>query len=287
VKNTQQTTKAMKMVAAAKLRKSQDMLLNLRPYALKHNDLLANLSSGIDESVVETPYLSARPIQKVLYVVITSNRGLAGAFNNAIIQLTEKHIRATYPDQLAKGNVKVLPIGRKGYDFYRRKTHVEVVGGKNHDVFTGLNFDRVNEVAQLVMQGFVDGEWDKVEIAYNEFKNVATQIRRVDSFLPAAMEAEKPKAGATPATKTDYVFEPDAKTIIENLVPQILKVKFYRAVLESNASENGARMVAMDNATENAQELLNKLKLAYNNARQAAITKEILEIVSGANALGG
>ncbi len=280
VKNTQQTTRAMKMVSAAKLRRAQDMTENLRPYARKLNQLLQNVAETLRETEeLDIPYLEQRDNPKmVLYVVVTSNRGLAGAFNTAICRAAEEDMKQRFPEHLADNRLKVMAIGKKGFEYFRRLGY-DIVDSENKDAFANVEFDHVAQYAEQVMDGFADGAWDHVVLAFNEFKNVATQIRRVDQFLPVQLEVE------AEAEKQDYIVEPNPVELGESLVPKILKTTFYSAVLESNASEHGARMVAMDNATENAQELLDDLKLTYNKARQAAITTEILEIVSGANAL--
>lgn len=285
IKSTQQTTRAMKLVSAAKLRRAQDSTLQFRPYALKFKELLSNLMQGQGEDdTVSSPYVDDRAVENVLYVLITSNRGLAGAFNAAIFREMTEHIQEHHPELLEQGNVHFLPIGKKGFEAIQRMAW-PIVEDKNHDVFADLNFQTVKEVAQTAMERFHDGLYDKVYIAFNEFKNVVTQVRRVEQFLPvevAGEDTEENQAGAM-----EYIFEPDADSIISNLLPSVLLNQFYRAVLESHASEHAARMVAMENATENAQDLLDDLRLKYNKARQAAITKEILEIVSGADALEG
>jgi len=274
IKSTQQTTKAMKMVSAAKLRKAQDGIIRLRPYANKLKDLIQNLLLGQQE--IDSPYVKSREIKNVVLVVITSNKGLCGAFNSSIFKLVLATIQEKYADLHKNGNVHLLCVGKKGYEFFK-KTHKLL--GENHDLFTKISFGQCSEVAEILMKGFVDGKWDKVEIIYNEFKNVATQIRKVETFLPLEVSKNE-KVNAI-----DYIFEPNKEEILVDLIPKILKIQFYKCILDSNASEHGARMVAMDSATENASQLISQLKLVYNKERQAAITKEILEIVGGAEAL--
>jgi F-type H+-transporting ATPase subunit gamma len=278
VTSTQQITKAMKMVSASKLRRAQDSIIQIRPYAQKLSAILSNLSAGAEDSLVSR-LSEVRPERKILLVVITSDRGLSGAFNSNIIKATNYLLATRYKAQDAQGNVHLMCIGRKGWDYFRKKdikmieTHVGVFGS--------LKFDTARVAAEEAIQAYLDGGYDRVELIYNEFKNVATQIIRTEQFLPIVESAEQEKA----TTGTDYILEPSADAIIDELTPKSLKIQFYKALLESNASEHGARMTAMDKATENAGELIKELKLTYNRTRQAAITKEILEIVGGAEAL--
>lgn len=283
VKSTQQMTRAMKMVAAAKLRRAQDNILRLRPYALKLQEIMEDINSNVSEEL-DSPFVKVRAVEKVLLVVVTSNRGLCGAFNNNIIKLASQHISANYEAQLAAGNLEMLFMGKKAYEFFHRRKF-SIIGG-NHDVFANLNFETVSEISEMIMKGFAEKRWDKVEILYNEFKNVVVQNRVVEQFLPIK-PATQPEQGkkAEKHFEADYLFEPDRDDILKELIPKSLNVQFYKAVLESNAGEQGARMSAMDSATENANELLKELRLQYNRARQANITKEILEIVGGAEAL--
>lgn len=280
VSSTQQITKAMKMVAAAKLRRAQDNILRMRPYAQRLGGILANLSS-LTESSVENKYSVKRDVNRVLIIAVTSDRGLAGAFNSNIIKTVTTLAATRYSSQMEAGNVTFLTIGKKGFEALTKRGY-NVIGDYN-TIFTNLSFDTVRAAAERAMDGFVDGEFDQVELVYNEFKNVATQIVRTEQFLPIE---EQPVDDSKAATLVaDYTFEPSKEEIIQELIPKSLKIQVYKAVLESNASEHGARMTAMDKATENAGELLKELKLTYNRTRQAAITKEILEIVGGAEAL--
>lgn len=282
VNSTQQITKAMKMVAAAKLRRAQDNIIKIRPYAEKLNTILNNLSETLDDSA-DNPFSKEREVKNVLIVVVTSDRGLAGAFNANVVKGTMNLINEKYKAQAKAGNITVLCIGKKGFDFFSKKD-MKVVGDFS-TTFLNLNFENARKAAEFAMNGFVNNEYDRVEIVYNEFKNVATQIIRQEQFLP--IKREKTIVKNVKAANVDYIFEPSKEEIVSQLIPKSLKIQFYKALLESNASEHGARMTAMDKATDNAKELLKELKLTYNRTRQAAITKEILEIVGGAEALAG
>ncbi|GAB3827985.1 ATP synthase F1 subunit gamma [Hymenobacter jeollabukensis] len=280
VSSTQQITKAMKMVAAAKLRRAQDNIMRMRPYAQRLNGILSNLSQGGGAEVTGA-YGVVREVRRVLIIAITSDRGLAGAFNSNVFKGVNQVVQERYAAQAAADNVSIMAIGRKAHDYFGRRG--ELVGNYTH-VFQQLSFDTVRAAAEEAMAGFRDGQFDEVVIVYNEFKNVATQIIRTEQLLPILPPAEPVGATAT-ASNVDYIFEPSKEEIVQTLIPTSLKVQLYKAVLESNASEHGARMTAMDKATENAGELLKALKLTYNRGRQAAITNEILEIVGGAEAL--
>jgi F-type H+-transporting ATPase subunit gamma len=279
--STKQITSAMKMVAAAKLGRAQKNIERLRPYAKKLQEIMVNISSNVSEPL-ESPYASQRKVEKVLLVVITSNRGLCGAFNANVCKEAMAAIKSSYQDLHAEGKVEILAIGKKGFEFFNRR-EFPMVGG-NHNVFADLSFATVNEVALEVMNGFEAGTWDRVDLVYNTFKNVLSQVRTREQFLPLPDGSDEGDESA-PSTTSDYIFEPDKEEILADLIPQSLRTQFYSAVLESNSGEHAARRVAMDNATENAEELLKSLRLAYNQARQAAITTEILEIVGGAEAL--
>ncbi len=281
VTSTQQITKAMKMVAAAKLRKAQDNIIQMRPYAQKLTEILQNVSSGSDGEV-QNSYGESRDIEQVLLVVITSDKGLCGPFNSSVFKATEQLIRAKYQAVKDAGKLTVMPIGKRSLDYFKKR-NFEITEDYAL-LFTGLSFDKVRAAAEFAMDGFVNKDYDRIDIVYNEFKNVATQILRTEQFLPV-LEPERPEEEQNQVT--DYIYEPDKATIIEELIPKSLKIQFYKALLESNAAEHGARMTAMDKATENAGELLKELRLTYNRTRQAAITTEILEIVAGAEALSG
>ncbi|TLV00810.1 ATP synthase F1 subunit gamma [Dyadobacter luticola] len=279
VNSTQQITKAMKMVAAAKLRRAQDGILQMRPYAQKLGEMLSTVSSGA-ESSADSPLKTARVVNKVLIVVVTSDRGLCGAFNTNIIKATMQLIEEKYAFQARNGNVEIFALGKKGAEAFVRRGFK--VNTSYTDIFSRLNFVTVKLAAEEIMKDFSEGRYDAVDLVYNEFKNVATQIIHADRYLPIPSEDKSIK---TKKPEVNYIFEPSEEEILAELIPKSLKIKLYRSVLESNASEQGARMTAMDKATENAQELLKDLRLVYNRTRQAAITKEILEIVGGAEAL--
>jgi len=278
VNSTQQITKAMKMVAAAKLRRSQDAIMQMRPYAQRLGLLLQNISASIDDAV-DNPYAVERPVNKILLIVVTSDRGLAGAFNTNIIKATTNLVSGKYSQQAKAGNVHLLTVGKKGADFFMRRNYT--VNRDYIATFSTLSFAAARQIAEFAMDAFVKGQYDKVEIVYNEFKNVATQIVRTEQFLPIV---QAPVLDIK-HSKTDYIYAPSKEEIFKELIPKSLKIQLYKTLLESNASENGARMMAMDKATDNAKELIKELKLVYNRTRQAAITKEILEIVGGAEAL--
>lgn len=274
--STQQITKAMKMVAAAKLRKSQDRITQMRPYAKKMTQLFQNLSAANQDG--QSWYSQQRPEEKILLVVISSDRGLCGSFNSTIIKAAIKLITENYAAQHAKKNVTILPLGKKAFEFFSKRNYKIVSDYWN--IFHGLSYEGVATVGEYLMEAFKTGAYDKIEIVYNEFKNVATQILRTEQFLPVLPLKKEVKEA-----ETDYIYLPNQEEIVVGMVPKALKIQLYKSVLDSNAAENGARMTAMDKATENAGELLKELKLTYNRTRQAAITKEILEIVAGAEAL--
>lgn len=277
--STQQITKAMKMVAAAKLRRSQDRITQMRPFAQKLSSILQNLSSAQGDNSNDAWYSQIREEKKVLIVAISSDRGLCGSFNSNIFKGVLKLIAEKYQTQYEKGSVTILPIGRKAFEFFGKRK-VNLIG-EYSTLFSNLTFEQAAKVADFLMTEFQAGRYDKIEIVYNEFKNVATQILRTEQFLPVMPVANEGKKTA----EVDYIYQPDREEIITGLIPKSLKVQLFKGLLDSNASENGARMTAMDKATENAGELLKELKLTYNRTRQAAITKEILEIVAGAEAL--
>jgi F-type H+-transporting ATPase subunit gamma len=276
--STQQITKAMKMVAAAKLRRSQDRITQMRPFAQKLSFILQNLSSAQEGGNEDNWYAKPREEKKVLIVAVSSDRGLCGSFNSTVFKGVNKLIAEKYQEQFKKGDVTVLPLGKKAFDFFAKR-NVSVVDNYVSTI-ANISYNNVAAVAEFLMEAFRRGKYDKIEIVYNEFKNVATQILRTEQFLPVL-----PPAKTTSKIEVDYIYQPSHEDIINGLIPKSLKVQLFKAVLDSNASENGARMTAMDKATENAGELLKELKLTYNRSRQAAITKEILEIVGGAEAL--
>lgn len=277
VSSTQQITSAMKMVSAAKLRRAQDAITQMRPYAEKLREILENLSGSLDSS--EGVYSRKREVKKVLAVVITSNRGLCGGFNSSVIKKAVSDIRENY----SNAQVSYLAIGKKGGDFFRKTKYTEAFPelGNTNELFDGMSYIKTAPVAERIMKGFAEGEFDKVVIYYNQFKNAAVQITQAEQFLPV-----EPTKGAK-SSKTDYIFEPKKEEIVQDLIPRSLKTQLYKGLLDSFASEHGARMTAMHKATDNAKDLLKYLKISYNKARQTAITNEILEIVGGAEALKG
>ncbi len=279
VQSTQQITKAMKMVSAAKLRRAQDAITQMRPYAQKLQEMLSNIVSSSDGNVA-MDLATERPVEKVLIIVVTSDRGLCGGYNSNLIKLAKQVANEKYATQFAKGNVQMLPIGKKGYEHFY-KNGFKVID-KYWDIFTGLSFEKVQAAAQYAMDAFAAKEVDAVEVIYSEFKNAATQRFVSEQFLPVQKVAD---TGSN--KKSDFIFEPSQEVLIKELMPKILNTQLYKAVLDGNASEHGARMTAMDKASDNANELLKTLKITYNRARQAAITTELTEIVSGAAALQG
>ena len=279
VTSTQQITKAMKMVSAAKLKRATNAIIQLRPYANKLRDILAQVSASVEGN--NSPYTEDRIPTKVLVIVVTSNRGLAGAFNANAIKTANNLIANKYADQFARGDVSIIAIGKRGHDFFTRR-NFQVIGNHN-ELFNDLNFENVSKITESVMEKFKLGEIDRVEVVYNQFRNAAVQLLTAEQILPLAGEKNENED----TVELDYIIEPSKEAIIEELIPKAIKIQLYKAILDSNASEHGARMTAMDKATENAGDMLRQLKLSYNQARQAAITTELTEIVSGAAALSG
>lgn len=293
VSSTQQITSAMKMVSAAKFRRAQTAIVGMRPYADQLATILADI--GVDDDVV-TPYHIMRPARKVLLVVVTSNKGLCGAFNSNIIRSATARV-----EELRSQNIQVsmVSIGKRGAETFRKQKDLLVA--KYDDLLDAPKFDTVSDLVEHIMQDFVDKKYDRVEVIYNRFKNSLAQILTNEQFLPIQEAATKPSgkstaaeiaAGSNAKTVTgtmhnDYIYEPNKEEILRQMIPITLRSRFYRIVLDSLASEHGARMNAMQKATDNATELLKDLNLSYNKARQAAITNEIIEIVSGAEALNG
>lgn len=275
VQSTQQITKAMKMVSAAKLRRAQDAITQMRPYAKKLQEMLGNII-GSSESEGSLALASERPVQNVLLIVITSDRGLAGAYNANLIKLAKQTIKENYAGKA----VTIWSIGKKGYEHFQKNNFT--VSDTHKDIFLNLTFDAVQQASAAAMKAFMNKEFDAVEVVYSEFKNAATQRFAVERFLPIAQTA-----AASTNVKADFIFDPNKEALIAELMPKILNTQLYKAVLDAHASEHGARMTAMDKASENANELLKNLKISYNRARQAAITTELTEIVSGAAALQG
>lgn len=279
VKTTRQVTSAMKIVSAAKLKKAQDAIYQIRPYANKLYKILASLSASL-ESSDDSVYTKQRDPGKVLIVLVSSNRGLCGGFNSNISKVAAKLVHEKYNIQLAKGNVNFLCLGKQG--MRQLKYHGMKVADNRNDVFNELSFENISAIAEDLMSLFENGTYDRIEIVYNQFKNAAVQIQTSEQFLPVEIKKED-----SVKVNTNYIFEPSKEYIIQELIPSILKIQLYKALLDSHAAEHGARLTAMHSATDNATVLLNYLTLQYNKARQAAITGEILEIVSGAEALNG
>ena len=281
VTSTQQITKAMKMVSAAKLKRTTNAIVQLRPYANKLREILADVSASVEGS--NSPYTVDREPNKVLIIVVSSNRGLAGAFNANAIKTANNLVAEKYADQLRKGDVSIITVGKKGYDFYAKKPAYNIIA--NHsDLFGALNFENTSKITEFVMEQFKEGNFDRVEVVYNQFRNAAVQILTSEQILPL-LPTEDTLSTKEKTAEVDYIIEPSKEKIIEELIPKAIKIQLYKAILDSHASEHGARMTAMDKATDNAGDLLKALKLSYNQARQAAITTELTEIVSGAAAL--
>jgi F-type H+-transporting ATPase subunit gamma len=281
VKSTKQITAAMKMVAAAKLRKAQDKIVRLRPYANKLHEILVNLSQSLADSEIENIYGRTSVPEKILIIVITSNRGLCGAFNSNVVKEARRVVADNYFEQYKKGNVQFLTIGKKGFGYLRKQNFK--IAGESNDLLNEVTFERASAIAEKVMKSFVMGDFDRVEIIYNHFKNAAVQQLTNEKFLPV----ETTSVNGKTSTPVDYIYEPDQELIVKELIPKSLKIQFYKAVLDSFVAENGARMTAMHKATDNATTMIRELTLQYNKARQAAITSQILEVVSGAEALKG
>ncbi len=277
VTSTQQITKAMKMVSAAKLKRATNAIIQLRPYATKMKEMLGHLSGSLDES--NSPYILEREPVKVLIIAVSSNRGLAGAFNMNVIKTVNNLISEKYSEQYRNGNVHIVAIGKKVQDFYEKRKFTVI--GNNNELYSNLTFENASEITEAVMKSFAKGDYDRVDLVYNQFKNAAVQILTTEQLLPLA----KTDDVADSSKHVDYLLEPSQEEIVEQLIPKSIKIQVYKAILDSHASEHGARMTAMDKATENAGDLLKALKLSYNQARQAAITTELTEIVSGAAAL--
>lgn len=279
VQNMQQITKAMKMVSAAKLRKAQDAIVQMRPYARKLQDVLSNIVSGAKSNAVGK-LAEERPVSKVLLIVITSDRGLCGAYNANLIKTAKAVIKENYAEQNEKGNVTIWSIGKKGYEHFQKNNFK--VSEEYKDLIIKLSFENVQACAQAAVKAFENEEFDVVEIVYSQFLNAASQKFVTERFLPIPKVESKEGENSI-----DFIFEPNKEDLIAELMPKILNTQLYKAVLDAHASEHGARMTAMDKASENANEMLRSLKIYYNRARQAAITTELTEIVSGAAALQG
>jgi F-type H+-transporting ATPase subunit gamma len=277
VKSTQQITKAMKLVSAAKLKKATSAITQMRPYAEKLQEVMNNILATTDLSELSLGLNDVRPVSRVLVVVLTSDRGLCGGFNSNLLKAATNLLNTKYAD-LPKSDITILPVGKKAYDFFKRTDYD--LNDEFYTLFTQLSFEGSSKVAQYIVNAFLSKDYDKVEVIYSKFKNAAVQEFKTEEFLPIA-KAET-QAGVS---KADYLFEPNKAQLLEELLPKIIKTTFHRFALDTNASEHGARMVAMDSATNNAADLIKRLEIDYNKARQAAITNQILEIVGGAAAL--
>ena len=282
VKSTQQITSAMKMVAASKLRKAQNAIVKLRPFAGKLAELLQKLSASLDDEI-DNIYGQQRDPKKVLIIIIASNRGLCGAFNANVIKSANNLIEHTYSQANKSGNLQLVTFGKKVTEYYLKK-QVKIRSSYD-EIYDNLTYDNVSPIAEGFMKAFAEKEFDKIIIVYNQFKNAVVQQLVNEQFLPIAPPVPIVDPAAKNNVVLDYIFEPSKEEIIAALIPKSLKIQLYKALLDSFASEQGARMTSMAQATDNATDLLKELQLAYNKARQWAITKEILEIVSGAEAL--
>jgi len=282
IKSTQKITKAMKMVAAARLRRAHEAIISTRPYARKMGDLLRHLAAHVDSGL--NPLLADREVRNALFIIVTADRGLCGAFNSNIIKAAVQHLRENYQDRDERARrVKVVTVGKKGYDYFS-KCGYELYA-KHVGIFQAIDFSEARAIISEATKGYLNGEFERVEVMYNEFKSALQQRIVHEQLLPIPAEEAQPSARLRGLAQVDYIYEPSDAEIINVLVPRHLNFQMWRILLESNAAEQGARMTAMDNATENARELIRDLTLEFNNARQAAITKELLEIVSGAEAL--
>lgn len=282
VKSTRQITSAMKMVAAAKLRKSQDAIVQLRPFAAKLDEILTGLNSALRNAETENIYAARKQTSgKVLIVVVTSNKGLCGAFNANVVREARRIMTEKYPEQAGRGDLWFVTIGKKGNDLLKRlKCNILE---EHSELWSALTFENAARLADRLIGLYLSKEYDSIEIVYNQFKNAAVQRLTGEQFLPVTV-AEK---GTDDNASADYIYEPDQVSIVRELIPKSLRIQFYKALLDSFAAEHGARMTAMHQATDNATELIRDLTLQYNKARQAAITNQLLEVVSGAEALNG
>jgi F-type H+-transporting ATPase subunit gamma len=282
VQSTQQITKAMKMVSAAKLRRAQDAIIQMRPYANKLQEMLSNIVSNAEGGDAGLELATERSVEKVLIIVITSDRGLCGGYNANISKLAKQVIDEKYAGQLKKGKVDIWGIGKKGVEFFQRRGYK--VNVDHRDTLHQISLSNVQNVAETAVKAYLNKEYDVVELVYSRFKNAATQLLTIERYLPIPKTVEQ--AGKK-VSKADFIFEPAKDLLIAELMPKILNTQLFKAILDANASEHGARMTAMDKASENAEDLIKTLKISYNRARQAAITTELTEIVSGAAALEG
>ena len=283
VNSTQQITKAMKMVSAAKLRRAQEAIQQMRPYARKLNEMMANILSNLDGDA-SSAYGETREVKRVLVVVVTSSRGLCGAFNANIIKAARTLIEEKYDAQVKAGRVRIVPIGKKGYDAFRKVHPIQMIEQGYINLFEDLSFDNVSALSSYLIRAFLDNDYGAIEIVYGRFKNAAQQFPETVQWLPVE-KIEADDATSSSRMRADYIFEPEKEALLEKLIPSILQTTFQSFLLDTHASEHGARMTAMDKATDNANDLMKELRITYNKARQEAITKEISEIVGGAAAL--
>jgi len=285
VSSTKQITSAMKMVSAAKLRRAQDAIVRMRPYADKLQMIIESVGDSLKDEEDFIFVKEGKEVNKVLLIVITSNRGLCGAFNANVFKKAVLVAHEKYGKQLAKNTVDFFVMGKKGDEFLRKRKF-NVVSSRN-DIFDHLTFSNVSEIATKIMDQFAAGEYDRIHLIYNQYKNAAVQILTEEQYLPLKVEDKRDDEGNILKSYTDYIFEPSKKEMVKELIPKALKLQLFKSLLESFASEQGARMTSMHKATDNATEMIKQYKLEYNKARQASITNEILEIVGGANALKG
>lgn len=281
IRQTQKITKAMKMVATAKLRRAQLAVVAARPYAAKMKELLQHLMGHVAEGM--GPLLAGREIRTVALVIIAADRGMCGAFNSNVIKMAVGHMQEKYPGWNEQGKVKLFCVGKKSADFFSKRRFT--VTGKYVGVFNALAFAQAEGITRDLVQGYLRGDFDRVEVIYNEFKSISQQRLVIDQFLPVPEAPAAPGEAPKKAAYDEYIYEPSKEQILEAIVPKHLNFQIWRMLLESNAAEQGARMAAMENASDNASELIDSLQLQYNKARQGAITKELLEVVGGAEAL--
>ena len=284
VQNTMQITKAMKMVSASKLRRAQDSITRLRPYANKLGEILSNLASNVSSETVAS-LSEKREVKNVLILLVTSNKGLCGAFNSNLIKASIRKLEGEYARQLEEGNVKMVFVGKKGYEYFKNKFPKLQKVTDYVNLIDDLSFEETSSIGNLLIQRFQEGKYDKIDVVYAEFQNAVTQKMIVDQYLPIPEQEEE--TSQNDSITANYIFEPNEEELLDHLVPSILQTKLYKYMLDTNASEHGARMTAMEQATDNANELLKELRINYNKARQEAITRELSEIVGGAAALEG
>lgn len=286
--STQQITKAMKMVSAAKLRKAQQAIIQMRPYSNKLNAMMSNIMTFSDGDGAAA-FGKATMKKKPLIIIVSSDRGLCGAFNANIFKLAYKNIHQNYSEQLKAGNLSMIFIGKKGFEFFKRRISTGTLIDSHIGLYAENSFEKIAQLSEKIMAEFQAGTYDQIEVYYSRFKNAGTQFPECEQYLPVAKSevASAPDTNKEKTSKPDYIFEPKQDILLSELIPSILQAQLYKCLLDTQASEHGARMTAMDKATENAEAMLGELKINYNKARQEAITKELSEIVGGAAALAG